>query len=95
MFGDREENIKISKNAVLKIPDRRTCSTCVQFDPEYTSHYEGNIKFYEITCGYRNTCEYIYDEIVTRLEKQLMYGEGEEEQLEEELNGEFEEEKER
>lgn len=82
MFGDAEENIKISENAVLKIPDGRTCRKCIQFEPDYTSHYENNTKIYEITCGYRNTCKYIYDEAVIALDKKLdevFHGEQQEE----------------
>ena len=84
MFGDAEKSIKISENAVLKIPDERTCGTCIQFEPNYTSHYEDNTMFYEITCGHRSTCKYIYDEAVVALDKKL----------EEAFNGELKEEKE-
>lgn len=84
MFGEKEKRVRISKNAVLKIPDEKVCKTCTQFEPNHISYYEADVKVYEITCGFENICGYVYDEMVKELSKKV----------EEDINGKLKEEKE-
>lgn len=71
MFGERKEDIRVSKNASLRIPDTRVCKYCDHFTPTSGLLYEDAVSAYEMTCENSNICRYIFNQLEALLDEHL------------------------